>query len=97
MGDAVDRAIEGFRGIICVSLTAMLAPASNANAMLRKRLVVLRHLKNFPSTNPLPESPNEEEEDDQPQRPKRSILLQQQLPIDPHRRSLVLRRVLPQS
>ena len=42
------------------------------------------------------EAPNEEDHDDGSKGRNRSILLQQQLPINPHSRTLVLRRVLAQ-
>lgn len=53
--------------------------------------------KTFVGTNRLPESPDQEDQDNQAQSTKWTILLQQQFPIDPDSSALVLGRVLSQS
>lgn len=50
----------------------------------------------WPVWSPLPKAPNQQYQDDQTKRSKRPVLLQQQLPVDPDGRALVLRTILPQ-
>ena len=63
----------------------------NAHAM---PLALPNHHRTKSSSSPEP--PHQKNEYNQPQPSKRPILLQQQLPINPHRRTLILSTILPQ-
>jgi hypothetical protein len=80
--------------VISGYLPACFAPLStNLDAIQRHAM----HMHTDSMTIRLPESPHQQYEDDQSQGSKRPVLLQQQLPVDPYRCSLILGRVFSQS
>lgn len=84
-------------------LVGYLQPAILARSALKvqaQRLAMQSQCAPLPdqATMPdrLPKPPYQQDQYDQPQRAEGPVLLEQQLPIDPHRRALILRAVLPQ-
>lgn len=86
---------HGFPSVYAPPKTTFIARTSSTRVS-RSRSQLRSPTPPVSRTGPSEEPPPQEEDDNQPQHPERRVLLHQQLPVDPHRRPLVLLAVVPQ-